>query len=684
MKENGQDSIKKESKKSSSSLLLLRIFLFIYLSFIASAAAMAQENSDCLGCHEDKTLQGKRNNKTISVFVDEKKLALSVHAGVNCIACHADLKGSDFPHKEDVAKAQCTACHKEENKQYGEGLHGKAFALSDKLAPACQTCHGSHDILPVNDPRSAVAPLKIPYLCGSCHHEGSPVQLQYHIPQDSILENYSESIHGEALLKKGLTVAPTCASCHSPHRVLPHTDPRSTIARINIASTCTKCHAAIEIVHRKIIRGELWEKKANVLPVCVDCHQPHKVRKVFYEQGMADQDCLRCHGREDLRSSTGKSLFVNVNELAGSRHSKIACSQCHSGVNPSKLRPCEGITAEVDCSVCHAEIVDQYKKSIHGQLFTKNDPNAPSCSDCHGSHGILGRKDPNSPTFAINIPDLCAKCHREGKKAAIRYTGTEHNIIEKYTESIHGRGLMKSGLTVIATCTDCHTAHHELPHTDPESSVNRNNISATCGACHFGIQEQFDKSVHSPKVTKTDKELPVCNDCHTAHRIRRTDQDAFKLNIMEQCGRCHSEIAKTYFDTYHGKVSQLGYTKTAKCYDCHGAHDILSVTDPASRLSHQNIVQTCKKCHSGANRQFAGYFTHATHHDPNKYPWLYWTFFGMTGLLVGTFVLAGIHTLLWLPRSIQYRKELKRRLSRKDEDAGSSGEENPPPAEKQR
>ncbi|MHB9014429.1 MAG: hypothetical protein ACYC49_19635, partial [Ignavibacteriaceae bacterium] len=108
----------------------------------------------------------------------------------------------------------------------------------------------------------------------------------------------------------------TCASCHSPHRVLPHTDPRSSIARNNIAATCTKCHAAIENVHRKIIRGELWEKEAHVLPACVDCHQPHKIRNVYYEQGMADQDCLRCHGREELKSADGRSMFVNINELA--------------------------------------------------------------------------------------------------------------------------------------------------------------------------------------------------------------------------------------------------------------------------------------------------------------------------------------------------------------------------------
>ena len=38
--------------------------------------------------------------------------------------------------------------------------------------------------------------------------------------------------------------------------------------------------------------------------------------------------------------------------------------------------------------------------------------------------------------------------------------------------SIHGKGLLESGLIVTAICTDCHTAHKELPPSDPESTVN--------------------------------------------------------------------------------------------------------------------------------------------------------------------------------------------------------------------
>jgi len=71
------------------------------------------------------------------------------------------------------------------------------------------------------------------------------------------------------------------------------------------------------------------------------------------------------------------------------------------------------------------------------------------------------------------------------------------------------------------------------------------------------------------------------------------------------------------------------------------------------------VVQTCGQCHPGSHRRFAGYLTHATHHDPKKYPFLFYTFWGMTSLLMGTFVVAGLHTIAWLPRSLQFRRELK-------------------------
>jgi len=642
-------------------------FRALILWMLAAAAACAQQakplpgSEDCAACHDAGRRVAKREPGVPPPF-DEAALRASPHAGLECNACHADLAGKEMPHEEKLQKVDCGSCHSTEQSQYEASLHGRAAARGDALSPSCKQCHGTHNVLRASDPRSPTSTMEVPRLCGQCHREGTPVSLTRAIPQVNILENYVDSIHGEGLLRRGLTVTAVCTSCHTSHFVLPHTDPRSSIAQNNIAKTCTRCHARIESVHQQVIRGELWEKQPHVIPACVDCHEPHRVRRVFYTQGLADRECLRCHvdpGLRMVREGRTVPLYVSANELGLSRHARIACVQCHTGARPSRGRPCASITTRVDCSICHEQQVAHYRESTHGQLAAKDSPDAPGCADCHGVHGVKGKNESNSPTFARNVPGLCAKCHRAGRKAAVRYAGNEVHAVEHYLESIHGKGLIESGLTVTANCADCHTAHRELPSRDPRSSVHVANVAATCGQCHRGIVELFNDSIHSPKINRSGKRLPVCSECHSAHSIARTDLAGFRLQMMDQCGKCHTAITESYFDTYHGKVSRLGYVKTAKCSDCHGAHDILPVNDTRSRLSRENIVKTCGKCHAGSHRRFAGYLTHATHHDPEKYPFLFWTFWGMTTLLLGTLTLSGLHTIAWLPRSLQYRKELK-------------------------
>lgn len=640
------------------------IFRFFVVFLFCPFFVLSQSNEECLGCHGEKGFSIQHGLSIKNLYVDENQLKNSVHKDLECINCHKELENTDYPHKAPLSPVFCGECHEAQEKEHSESLHGKAIKRGDPLAPNCKDCHNTHNILSSKNLQSNTSPLKIPFLCGKCHREGAPVQIQREIHQDRILENYTESIHGEGLLKKGLVVSASCTSCHTAHHILPHTDPKSSIARKNIARTCAKCHAEIELVHKKIIKGELWEKEEHVLPACVDCHQPHKVRKVFYELGLSDKNCLKCHLNRDLISRDGRSMFVDPSEILSSAHSKIACAQCHTEVSALHKRPCEAIKEKVKCSNCHEGISEEFYKSRHGQLLLLKDPNAPSCTECHGIHKTLKKKDPESMTFAMNIPSLCAKCHREGEKAAVRYEGDQREIIKHYVESIHGKGLLKSGLTVTATCTDCHTPHSELQKKDPRSSVNPQNLPKTCGKCHFGIYQQFIVSIH--QTAKTKKKLPTCEDCHSAHTIKRADQDVFRFEIMDKCGKCHEDIAKTYFETFHGKVSKLGYTKAAKCYDCHGAHNILPPENPNSTLSRQNVVSICQKCHPGATRRFAGYLTHATHHDPKKYPYLFYSFWFMTILLVGTLSFFGIHTLLWLPRSLKIRKEYRRKKEKED------------------
>jgi cytochrome b subunit of formate dehydrogenase len=620
----------------------------------------ANSVEDCQECHADEDLTTERDGKEISLKVDADRLESSVHGDLRCGQCHRELDAVSLPHDDvKIQRVNCEPCHQAATRVYHQSLHGQAEQRGERLAPHCQDCHGSHTITEVSDPASPVSKFRIPFVCGRCHKEGSEVSRTYDIPQEKILSHYSQSIHGLGLFKQGLLVTAVCTDCHTKHSVLPHTDPNSSIHRDKIAATCQKCHGLIEQVHQKVIRGELWEKKPHLVPACVDCHSPHKIRKVFYELGMADQDCLKCHAQKDLSAThdgQAVSMFVDQEEMKGTAHAKVACAQCHTGVNPTEARPCSTLKSKVDCSICHAEVVAEHAISTHGTLAARGDQNAPVCLDCHDKHTTRKHGDPKSNTYPTNVPELCGRCHREGNQAAVRYQGTQHQIVSNYVMSIHGKGLLKSGLVVTAMCTDCHTAHRELPHENTRSSIHPDNIADTCGKCHHGIFEQFKTSIHASQQGKTDKKLPHCNDCHSSHKIQRTDMDNFKQTILDQCGGCHQQVTESYFDTFHGKVSKLGYAATAKCHDCHGAHTILPTWDPKSTLSRDNIVATCAKCHPGSHKRFAGYLTHATHHDRDKYPILFYTFWFMTLLLIGVFSFFGIHTLMWLPRSLKERR----------------------------
>jgi cytochrome b subunit of formate dehydrogenase len=594
-----------------------------------------------------------------------RDVAKSIHAEngggrPGCVSCHTGHSMKP-PQGEEEEVAICGACHERQGMEHRRSLHGRAAAQGDALAPSCVVCHEHHAILPRSNPASPTSTVNVPLLCGRCHHEGTAVSLTHDIPQDRILENYSLSIHGVGLFQKGLSVTAVCTSCHTSHDILEHTDPLSSIHRENVARTCTRCHSRIEEVHVKVIEGKLWEHEPHKIPSCVECHQPHKIRpRPLEARGAANADCLGCHSDPTMtmeRNDEVISLYIDEAAYSLGMHSGTACAQCHVDVALAQERPCESDIGPVDCSICHAEPVQNYQRSNHGVLAATGDPDAPRCLDCHEKHATEDHRLPTSPTYPRNVPELCAKCHRQGEAAAARIDSEVDDIVGSYVMSIHGKGLLEAGLVVSATCTNCHTAHLELPKDDPDSTVNSANVSETCGTCHHGIEETFRTSIHWPGNADTDRELPTCESCHASHTISRTDATGFRIAMMNQCGRCHEDEAETFFDTYHGKVSRLGSEGAAKCYDCHGTHSILPPEDPESTLSRKNVVDTCATCHPGAHRKFAGYLTHATHHDPDKYPFLFYSFWFMTTLLVGTMTFALLHTFAWLWRLLRTREK---------------------------
>jgi len=647
--------------------LLIRLSALLLLVLLLTRPAFAQQpkmpsaNKICAFCHKKPELTGSRNGVEMSMHMDLDEYSKSMHGSLACVRCHADIDLEDLPHEEELSPATCTPCHDEQVGKHAESRHGQAAKDGDALAPSCATCHTKHSIRSHREKGSRTSPVNIPRLCGTCHTEGTEVSEEREIPQHQILENYSLSIHGKGLYRSGLNRTAVCTSCHTSHWILPHTDPRSSINPDRVAETCQQCHEWIEDVHQKVIEGRKWQEEPDRIPSCVDCHAPHKPQneRKFQTQVL---NCLVCHA--DVEKLGGrKDLLVDADTFYDSSHGQgnITCGQCHTEIEPKRDRACETIRSKVDCSICHEEQVAEYRISTHGTLRAAGDEDAPACVDCHDRHGTLSHRLPGSPTYPRNVPALCGRCHREGEKAALRIHSEVPDIVGSYMDSIHGKGLIESGLTVTATCADCHSAHRELPPDDPRSTIHHDNVAGTCGRCHYGIEEKFRKSIHGPGVGESDEPLPTCKDCHTSHTISRTDRDDFRLRMMEQCGRCHLEEAETFFDTFHGKASRLGAAGAAKCYDCHGTHSILPIDHLDSTLSRENVVATCGQCHEGAHRRFAGYLTHATHHDREKYPFLFWAFWGMTTLLIGTLSVSMIHTGAWLWRLTRTRQEWRHR-----------------------
>jgi len=63
-------------------------------------------------------------------------------------------------------------------------------------------------------------------------------------------------------------------------------------------------------------------------------------------------------------------------------------------------------------------------------------------------------------------------------------------------------------------------------------------------------------------------------------------------------------------DSFHGVAVEYGMTKAANCASCHGFHDVLPSSDPASPVNKANLPKTCGKCHPNAGPNFAKGIVH--------------------------------------------------------------------------
>ena len=155
--------------------------------------------------------------------------------------------------------------------------------------------------------------------------------------------------------------------------------------------------------------------------------------------------------------------------------------------------------------------------------------------------------------------------------------------------SFHARPNKDDPAKLNASCNDCHDMHSfNVPATRHRRSAPSGAwpvrrcaaASATTTSSKTGPTRCTARK-QSESTTRRRRSAPTATPRTTSATPRPTP---VKLAITASCGNCHEDNYKSYKDTYHGQVNTLGYAYTAKCFDCHGSHDILPSKDPKSKV----------------------------------------------------------------------------------------------------
>jgi cytochrome b subunit of formate dehydrogenase len=249
------------------------------------------DTATCQGCHDGKnklevaTADGK---KRALHAIPPDKFAASVHAKLECNACHTDITNTAIPHGKaaGVQMAGCPECHQklwDEAKQAGTTLakprlevvvknieaYKRSFhAGEDKDHPGqakavCTQCHDTHTFhVPANKEGAEYAAWRreIPQLCGTCH--------------DEQLDTYKSSIHGKHLLDEKDNKAPACNTCHTTHEI---TNTSLTSFKLLVTDVCGTCHKDRLASYRDTYHGQVTELGSPETAKCYNCHGSHGI-----------------------------------------------------------------------------------------------------------------------------------------------------------------------------------------------------------------------------------------------------------------------------------------------------------------------------------------------------------------------------------------------------------------------
>jgi predicted CXXCH cytochrome family protein len=295
--------------------MILTLGLAIGLTLPAQADGLGQETEKyCLSCHGNPDLKMTLpSGEEVSLYISADDLQNSVHspAGIECEACHTQIKTYPHPPIEYETRRQmtrtyylaCQKCHAANYEKAQDSMHAQAAEAGNLNAPVCTDCHGAHNVRPPDKPRAHIS-----LTCGQCHSE--------------ISQEYAQSIHGSVLLGEDNPDVPVCTDCHGVHNI--H-DPRTAQFRVETPDLCARCHANQELMAKYGLSADvygLYKLSWHGVDVSV-----YKARwpAVWHESAV----CTDCHGIHNIRTTDDPASLVHPDNLLAT------CQKCHPGVGPN-------------------------------------------------------------------------------------------------------------------------------------------------------------------------------------------------------------------------------------------------------------------------------------------------------------------------------------------------------------
>jgi predicted CXXCH cytochrome family protein len=204
----------------------------------------------------------------------------------------------------------------------------------------------------------------------------------------------------------------------------------------DIPALCASCHARVDLMRQYDIQTDQYAQYLQ------------SVHGVKLSQGNPKvATCFICHdqhGTKEVNDPTSNVYPQNVPKL---------CASCHS--DATLMKPYGIPTNQYDL----------YLKSVHGvALLQRQDPRAPTCATCHGTHGA-------APPGFSEVANVCGSCH----------SATQ----DYYLKSVHANNAPGT-----PKCVTCHGRYDVM--TPSEAMFGGTDIR-DCGSCHPANSPQAAK-----------------------------------------------------------------------------------------------------------------------------------------------------------------------------------------------